>query len=168
MRRSYEELLSLFRRLGARDPEGWARSEATEGIPQLLRFLVLRGMWASVIGDGETGWIQAKIVGSQREPNAPTSGIGAALERLLAAGAAPLDLADVVRGMQFQTLHRISYLLGDSDAALDGVRHLVPELEDLTWQLWGEDGDGGPARRIDMLHESVLETDPTGREMRPR
>ncbi len=36
------ELTELFARLGARDPEKWARSQIKEGIPQLARFLFLR------------------------------------------------------------------------------------------------------------------------------
>jgi len=37
-----EQLTALFQKLGARHPEGWARSQIKEGIPQLARFLFLR------------------------------------------------------------------------------------------------------------------------------
>ena len=36
------ELTELFRKLGARDPSAWARSQTSEKIPQLARFLFLR------------------------------------------------------------------------------------------------------------------------------
>src|SRR5580704_15298916 len=164
MARSYKELVSLFRRLGARDPEDWARSEVSEGIPQLLRFLFLRGMWKGVIADGDTGWIELRIASTRDEPDAPLAGVGTALQRLLAAGADPQDLSDVVRGMQYETLFHIAYLLDDSDAAWDDVRSDVPELEDVSWGLWEESNDEEEATRsIDGLHESALETDPTGR-----
>jgi hypothetical protein len=37
-----DELTALFKKVGARKPEGWARSQIEEGIPQLARFLFLR------------------------------------------------------------------------------------------------------------------------------
>jgi hypothetical protein len=167
MARPYEKLVSLLRRLGARDAESWARSEVDEGIPQLLRFLVLRGMWKGVIGEDETRWIEAHVASAEREPNAPLSGAGHALRRLLASGAAPADLTELVRGMQYETLFHVAYLLDDSVPAFDDVRADVPELDDVAWGLWEEDDEGAPVQRIGGLHESVLDTDPTGREMRP-
>jgi hypothetical protein len=43
-----------------------------------------------------------------------------------------------------------------------------PELSDLSWTLFELDRKGRPKQRIDGLHESVLETDPKGRECQPR
>lgn len=37
-----KELTALFRRLGASNPDEWAHSEITEGIPQLARCVFLR------------------------------------------------------------------------------------------------------------------------------
>jgi hypothetical protein len=163
----YDKLLSVFRRLGARDAEDWATSEVEEGIPQLLRFLFLRGMWKGVVSEGDTEWIDAYVAMSKRDPDAPLSGVGAALQRLLAGGADPSDLCDLVRGMQYETLFSVAYLLDDPSPAWDDIQADVPELEDVAWGLWEEDGDERPVRRIDGLHESALDTDPTGREMRP-
>jgi hypothetical protein len=39
--RHARELVEQFRALGAEDPESWARSQISENIPQLARFLVL-------------------------------------------------------------------------------------------------------------------------------
>lgn len=169
MARSYKALVSLFRRLGARDPEGRARSEVDEGIPQLMAFLVMRGMWSGVIGDEDTAWIEEHVASAAHAPKGPTAGVGAALRRLLAAGADPKDLSEVVRGMQYSTLFRIAYVLDDALSALDGVRDAVPELAEVDWSLFEVNADGEPIRPISGgLHEIALSMDPTGREMRPR
>ena len=79
-------------------------------------------------------------------------------------GPAPLpgeELIDLVRGAQASLLFQICYLL--DDPMLE-----EPELEDFGWGLFQVDREGFPVRPIKALHESVLETDPTGREMRPR
>jgi hypothetical protein len=167
MARRYEKLASLLRRLGAPDPEAWARSEVDEGIPQLLRFLFLRGMWKGVVREDDTSWIEAHVGDSIRDPNGPLSGVGSALQRLVAGGADPGDLCELVRGMQYETLFHIAYLLDDATAAWDDVRADVPELEDVDWGLWQHNSTGRPVCRIGSLHENALVTDPTGREMRP-
>jgi hypothetical protein len=163
----YENLVSLFQHLGARHPEGWARSEVNEGIPQLMRFLFLRGMWKGVVREDDPAWIDAHVAASPRDPNGPLRGVGAALRRLLAAGADRRDLCELVRGMQYETLFQIAYLLDDPTPAWDDVRGEVPQLEDVAWGLWAENSKGHPIRRVDGLHERALDTDPTGREMRP-
>jgi hypothetical protein len=38
----------------------------------------------------------------------------------------------------------------------------------VNWELFEVDSTGKPLHPVDGLHESVLDTDPTGREMRPR
>ena len=43
-----ESLRNTFARLGADDPEGWARSEIQENIAQLGRFVFLRGVWREI------------------------------------------------------------------------------------------------------------------------
>ena len=67
--------------------------------------------------------------------------------------------------MQYELLFRLCYLL--SDPSLD-----EPELADFAWGLYQlkfkDDDTVEIVDPIDGLHESVLETDPTGREMRPR
>jgi hypothetical protein len=165
----YDRLVSIFRRLGVEDAdaEGWVRSEVDEGIPHLLRFLFLRGMWKGVIDDNDTKWMDAFFTLAKRDPNGPLSGVGAALQRLLAGGADPRDLCELVRGMQYDTLFHIAYLLNDPAAAWGDVRGDVPEVEDVDWGLWREDSEGRPIERVDCLHEDALGMDPTGREMRP-
>ena len=55
---SLDELTRIFQKLGAPDPEGWARSQIQEGIPQLARYPTdaSRGVCQSVcIGRVELG-----------------------------------------------------------------------------------------------------------------
>jgi len=64
--------------------------------------------------------------------------------------------------MQAQLLFHICYLL--DDPSID-----ERELADVGWALVETNADLEPTDRvIGGLHESVLETDPSGREMRPR
>jgi hypothetical protein len=157
----FEELTKLFQRLGARDPEGWASSQVNEGINQLGRFLFLREAWRGVISEDDHSWMNNEVANSERNFGKPCSGVGRALERLLAAGAEKQDISDVVRGMQYDLLFGLCYLL-DDPGDLEG------EVEDVYWGLVEFNENGVPIGPIAGLHESVLEMDPTGREMRPR
>jgi hypothetical protein len=156
-----DELTDLFRKLGAREPEEWASSQLLEGINQLGRFLFLRQAWREVVPEDDHSWIQAEIDYSAQNPGEPCSGIGQALKNLLAKGANPQDITDVVRVMQYNLLFRLCYLLSDPG-------ELEPEVQHISWGLVQFAEDGEVVDSIDALHESVLETDPTGREMRPR
>jgi hypothetical protein len=157
-----KELIKMFERLGARDASGWASSQVNEGIEQLHRFLFLRQAWSQVVPDGDTQWIAREIEKAKANPSAPYAGVGSALSRCLEKGADPKDLSDIVRGMQATALFHFCYLLEDPGFA-------EPELEDIGWCLVATDENLEPTkRRIGGLHESVLETNPTGREMRAR
>ncbi len=123
-------------------------------------FFFLRQAWKGVIEDGNTSWIDAEIAGARQAPNNPGSGIGPALERLVAGGALRDDISTVARIMQWQLLSKMCYLL--SDPSIE-----ERELQDTAWCLFEVDESGNVGRPVDGLHESVLETDPTGREMRP-
>src|SRR4051812_3562313 len=105
-----ERLTQLYRRLGARDPAKWARSQVLEGIPQLARFLFLRQAWRHVVST-DASWIEARLAQSA-EP-AADRGIGPALQALLARGATPSELTHLVRGMQTELLLGMCRLLED-------------------------------------------------------
>lgn len=154
-------LTDLFRKLGAPEPEGWARSEVDEGIPQLARFLFLRQAWRSVVSDENPTWIDALIKAAERDPAAPYAGAGHALKSLRAKGATDEELVDLVRGVQAESLFSFCYLLGDPGDVEEEVAHIA-------WGLFQIDENGSPIEAIPALHESVLETDPTSREMRPK
>lgn len=158
------QLTEHFRALGADDPESWARSELEEGVPQYARLVFLRRAWKRVIADGSTAWIDALIRGADRDPRGPGAGAGPALRRLLAVGADPNDLAEVVRVMQWELLFGLTYQLGAPDEA----EYPSADMPRVKWALFEVNNDDEPGRPIAGLHESVLDTDPSGREMRPK
>lgn len=155
------KLTALCTKLGAPDPAGWACSQVTEGIPQLARFVFLREAWRRVLAEDDVAWIDATIAATEADPGAPFAGVGAALARLRAQGAGDADLTEVIHGMQAATLFSFTRLLDDPG-------ELEPEVADVAWALVQISPDGEVLGQISGLHESVLETDPTGREMRPR
>jgi len=155
------ELTALFKTLGAPDPEAWASSQVNEGIPQLARFLFLRQAWRHVVSEDDSSWIDRLIDSAGNDPEQPYAGSGHALRRLRAKGATNEEITDLVRGMQAELLFSFCYLL--EDPAIDEA-----EASEVMWTLVQTDVDGNVISPISGLHESVLETDPTGREMRPR
>jgi hypothetical protein len=155
------ELAALFRKLGARDPESWAKSQVDEGIPQLARFLFLRQAWRGVVQDGDSSWLDRAVARAASNPGEPYAGVGHAIAKLRAHGATDEELTDLVRGMQAELLFHMCCLLEDPG-------DLEPEVAGMAWALVQTDEEGGVLDTISGLHESVLEMDPTGREMRPR
>jgi hypothetical protein len=156
------ELTKLFETFGASEAEAWANSQLKENIPQLQRFLFLRQAWRRIIAESDTAWIDRQIANADSYPSGPYAGVGAALKRALAKGVSRQDLTDIARGVQGQLLFGVCYLLDDPSFT-------EPELRDFAWGLFEVDENDNPiAPRIGALHESVLGTDPTGREMRPR
>jgi len=155
------QLTALFQKLGAPNAAEWASSQIEEGIPQLARFTFLRQAWRQVIEEDDKSWISSSIESSARAPDAPHAGIGHALKNLRALGATDEDLTNLARGMQAQLLFGLCYLIDDPG-------ELEEEIEGLSWALVELDTEGAVLHQIGGLHESVLETDPTGREMRPK
>lgn len=158
---SLPALTQLFAELGAADPERWARAALAGGASQLARFLFLREGWRQVLGDGDTRWIDPTIRSAALQPDAPFAGVGAALERLRAVGAADADLTTVARGMQAALLFAVCRVIDEPPS-------LEPEAGEVRWALVQLDAEGRPVAPIAGLAEAVLATDPTGREMRPR
>jgi hypothetical protein len=156
-----KELTALFRKLGAPDPEDWARSQIEEGIPQLARFLFLRQAWRQIVSEDDSSWIDLSIARAEQHPNEPYAGVGNALRSLRARGALDEEITNLVRGMQVQALFSFCCLLDDPG-------DLEDEVAQVGWALTEIDSEGNVIGGIGGLHESVLETDPTGREMRPR
>jgi hypothetical protein len=159
-----QELATHFRALGAFHPEDWARSQIEEGIPQYARFVFLRQAWEGIIAEGDISWIDPQIQQAERHPRAPGASIGPALKRILAAGGSREDIAELVRVMQWQVLAHLAVQLDDSDVA----EYPSKDMPQVNWKLFEVDEHGLPLHPIDGLHESVLDTDPTGREMRPK
>lgn len=155
------ELTGLFRRLGAKAPAEWAESQLHEGIPQLARFLFLRQAWKRIVPEDDPSWIDANIDFARREPDAPYAGAGHTLASLRERGATDREVTELVRSMQAEFLFGLCQLLEDP-----GIEE--PELADTAWGLFLLDDADRPTIEIGGLHESVLSTDPSGREARPR
>lgn len=153
-----QELSDLFRKLGARNPQDWARSQLQENIPQLARFLFLRQAWRLVVADGDCSWIsEVRQIGA----DSPGGEIGPALGRVLSSGCSNQDLTRIVRVMQWRLLFGICQLL-------DETAEVEQEVRDIAWRLFQVDENDRPTVAISGLIESVLETEPSRREMRPR
>ena len=140
-----ERLTALFEKLGARDPDDWARSQIEEGIPQLERFLFLRQARRQIVP------ADADVAAGHWQLQIPE------FEKLVGVGASPADLVALIRRVQRDLLFSLCFLM--DDPGLEEV-----ELEDMDWGLFKIDADGRPGVRINGLHESVIETDPEGRE----
>ena len=155
-------LAALFQQLGARDPAGWAYSQLAEGIPQLQRFLFLQQVWERLISASNYEWIDKAIERSKAYPDEPYAGLGQALSRAIDKGVSREDLNEIGRCLQAQALFSIAYVI-------DGPAYHPPGTEGIEWGLFQTTEDGKPfGRQISGLYESVLETEPEGREMRPR
>ena len=157
MQYSLEELTHIFARLGATNPESWARSQHLEVINQLHRFLFLRQAWKCAYSADDDSWIELAIESFRKTPDNAFAGVGRALEELLALGAERQVIVELVRGVQALMLFHISYTLGDPDLTEDDVE----EVREMGWALVETDAESNPTdREISCLHESVLETDP--------
>jgi len=156
---------ALFSALGA-DPANWVGPDDEENRKHLPRYLFLRQAWRNVVAEGDNEWIGNEIANAREKPCEPYAGIGLALERLRSNGASDADIGEVVRGMQGQLLFRFTYLL--SDPELDDPALEAAGFSELGWTLVETDPEFRPTTRVvGNLHESVLTTEPTGREMRP-
>jgi hypothetical protein len=135
--------------VGAPDPEGWARSEVVEGIPQLARYLFLRQAWRNVASEDDSGWIESRIRRSESHPDEPYAGVGHALKQLRGRGATDEEITDLVRGMQAELLFQFCYLLEDPG-------DVEREVANVEWALVQVDEAENVLKRLSGLHESVL------------
>jgi hypothetical protein len=140
-----QALCDRFARLGADQPHLWARSELEEGIPQMGRFLFLRTLWTDAIN---------------RWQDPRSLDIIPAAHRLRQAGADQTDLSRLARAVAFETVLEVLQLLDEGEAEPARQDPGLPG-----WYLCETDNDGNTTNRcIGGLHESILETDPSGQE----
>jgi len=101
----------------------------------------LRQLWEDVINSPmQEHWIDNAVRESEKNANAPFADLGPVLKRLLAAGAARRDLSLIARAAAYEAVFGTLYALNDP----------------------GVDNDD-----FEMLHESILSSDPSGKEGRP-
>ena len=157
-----EDLIALLKSLGVRSPQDWVKYLPADPSTQLARYAFLKQAWDSVAVENKTDWMDEAIDRAKKHPDEPYAGTGQVLQRMLAAGVSREDITELARCLQAGMLFRVAYLL-------DGPAYSIKGLEDIDWGLFRTDENGNPTpERLEGLHESVLETDPTGREMRSR
>jgi hypothetical protein len=144
--------IELLRALGATDPA----SVAADGPQSLARWLLLTGLWRSVVDARSDEWQKRWVKGDRT---------GAAIERL-AKGASAADLTLVVRQMQILALYNAVQLL---DHPAHGIEDLQAKItENVEWRLASWDGEadalGSP---LGELHGTFLDLDPEGRMGEP-
>ncbi|MCX0244191.1 hypothetical protein [Streptomyces drozdowiczii] len=144
-------LVRLFDALGAEDPEGWAESEAEEGLPQLARFRLLRMVWQDIDAWSTTAtdWVAA-----YRRDGAA----GGAVERAVRLGLTVEDLGEIAREVARETAFAMLQGLDDPDRGdePDEVAGRLPG-----WFLGENSAHGGPTGRIlNALHEDLNEAEP--------
>src|SRR5439155_5250308 len=145
-----EKLRADFARRGADDPEGWARSEITEDIAQMTRYLFLTATW-------------------RRMQDAVNDALAAQPAALLIESGCDKDtLETVVKTAVYSLAANLCYLLDEADGTTwieDGVRRSDVEPNDPRWGLRELRPDGSlSGRDVGGLHESLSETDPSGNE----
>jgi len=101
----------------------------------------LKLAWNEIINPSmQEHWIDNSIRASERQPNAPFADIGSIIKRLLALGATRRELSLLNRAAAYEGVFGTLYALGD------------PGIDN---------------NEIEMLHESLLGADPSGKEGRP-
>ena len=102
---------------------------------------ILKQLWIENINTYmQEHWIDNVIRNAERKPDSPFADLGPALERLLTLGAARRDLSLIARHSAYEAVFGTLYTLNDP-----GI----------------DDGD------VEMLHESLLSADPSGKDARP-
>ncbi|MEU9912368.1 hypothetical protein [Streptomyces sp. NPDC051001] len=142
-RAAAQSLRGRFEALGADDAEGWAKSEITEDLPHLARFVLLRSLWRSPID----GWADPGAL--DQLP---------AAQRLLAAGADKEDLVRLARAVAYEAVFStLDELDSGGDVNVSGI--------DAGWMVMESGEDGAPTGRVlSGLHEDLLTVDPSGSE----
>lgn len=139
-RRRADALLQQLKQVGAPEPETWMRSEVTDNIPQLTRYLVLRHLWNDI-----NEW-QESLDNFE------------SARQLLADGADAAVLARFARAVAYDS---VFFVLDTIDEGYD------PDApEDFPgWKLVETNAQGKPTGRdVGGLHENLLSLDPSGRE----
>jgi hypothetical protein len=98
-------------------------------------------IWKEVINAPlQERWIDNVIASADRTPDGPFADLGPVLKRLLQSGASRRDLSLLHRFASYEAVFQTLYILGD------------PGIDD---------------NDIEMMHESLLGSDPSGKEGRP-
>lgn len=142
------DAVARFAALGVEDPEGWARSERTEGIPQLARATFLRAIWDDLDRWADEAWTDGWAAGRVGVPEEVT----AAIRDLLARGVDRRTITTLCHAVaQEATFGVLARIDDECDQELDSS---YPG-----WRLVELDGvsEEPTGRVVVALHESMLE-----------
>ncbi|MFT3823522.1 MAG: hypothetical protein QM731_06355 [Chitinophagaceae bacterium] len=154
-----ESLTEVFRQAGAIDQEIWASSQIEEGINQLGRFSFLKAITSEWLKEDDVNWVDNQIEFNYSQPGDPLSQLPKALKEMLDKNVSRETIIDLIRVIQFNTLFHVCSTIDKSIEADTPVTN---------WTLYETDDDDNPNNVINGLHESLLEFDPSDKEMRPR
>ena len=102
---------------------------------------ILKQLWQENINSCmQELWVDTVIRDAERKPDSPFADLGPVLKRLLALGATRRELSLVARHSAYEAVFGTLYTMSDP----------------------GVDNDD-----FEMLHESLLSADPSGKEARP-
>jgi hypothetical protein len=160
-RRKALELLDKFNALGAKDAEIWVRSEISEDIAQLARYLVLRSIWPDHIESWARNsgtWIGHAVKAVDSQPDDDFAEAGRALGRALAAGVTMADLGAIARMIAYETAFGVLNHIDEGHDPAAGV-------DAPGWRLVETDADGAATGRLVVgLHEDILSMAPPRRD----
>jgi hypothetical protein len=155
-----KRLIEIFKEAGAIDPESWASSEIEEGIPQLARFSFLKALTSVFLKETDLDWVNNQIEYNYSRLDNPCAQIVPALREMLDKNVSRESIIDLVRVIQFETLMHVCSTIDSGENAGTPISN---------WGIFQKDEeDDNPTVEISGLHESLLEFDPSGNEMRPR
>ena len=154
-----KSLTDVFRQAGAIDPEMWADSQIKEGINQLGRFSFLKAITSEWLKEDDVHWVDNQIEFNYSRQGDPCSQLPKALKEMLDKNVSRETILDLIRVIQFNTLFHVCSTI---DRAIEA------ETPIKNWALYEVDDDDNPMETLNGLHESLLQFDPSGKEMRPR
>jgi hypothetical protein len=129
------------------------------------REIILRDIWKYIADEDDLSWIDN--VASQPANDGPMGDFGEITRRMLAAGISKHDIARFAKINGYEAAFGALYILDGGTLGDDEVRD--SEGKEVSWRVQAFDfeTDQPIDAGIRGLHESILSTDPTGREMRP-
>ena len=140
------ELVEQFRALGADDPESWARSQISENIAQLARFLVLD----RVRRDCFEKWHAPDALNNVARYD---NDFGDLLNELRGSGVRDETIAAFAHAVARQTAMDVLYIV-DEGHDPNAPQHMP------TWSLEEADANGElTGRNVGSLHESLNQLD---------
>ena len=151
-----QQTLALVAKLnahGAKNAEMWARSEISENIAQLARYLILHMIWPSEIdrwSDDPEAWMNEFASYRSKHPLPVFADAAEAIKRLREAGVSGNDLGALARMVAYSAAFGVLYRIDSGGIDRDGEG--LPG-----WRLQETDSDGKlTGRNVGGLHESLL------------